>query len=205
MITALFTSMLNIAYAETVSQQWSGRFQISGFSFTGSVPGTITFGPDNQSQIALVRPSGIPIMSVTILSDQVCFQFDMDDVQYRGTLEEFAALSDNALPAHTIPLLFSPDMNVEPNAWTWQSTPKQPVRKLTIESNDALFLQAKYPNWTKDNTRPKRLSIQLEPNMWTLRANFKEVSEVPWTATCEGAEDIQVQPLTEMLKSIPKK
>ena len=204
MIAVLLTSMLQIALAEETSQEWSGRFQISGFSFTGSVPGTVTFGPDNQSHIALVRPSGIPIMSATMLNDQVCFRFDMDDVQYQGTPEEFATLSNNALPAQSISLLFSPDTTVEIKDWTWLSTPKQPVRKLKIESNGELFLRAKYPNWTKDASRPKRVSIQLEPNMWTLRANFKDVSNVTWTATCDVSEDIQVLPLSEMLKSIPQ-
>ena len=144
-------------------------------------------------------------MSTTMLKVKVCFRFVMDDVQYQGTPEEFASLSHNAVTADTIPLLFSPDTTVERTDWTWQSTQKQPVRKLTIESNDALFLRAKYPNWTKDDSRPKRVSIQLEPNMWTLRANFKEIHEVPWTATCEVPEDIQVMPLSEMLKSIPSK
>lgn len=208
MIAILCTWLMGFVQAETTKptvSEWSGKFHISGFSFVGSIPGSVTFGPNNQSYIALFRPSGMPIMSVTSLTDQICFRFDMDGVQYQGTPDEFSALSNGALPADKIPLLFLPDTTIEPDEWYWLSTPRHPVRRLTVESDGELVLRAKYRNWTKDDTRPKHTSIYLEPNTWKLRANFRRVNVVEWFGTCEVPEDIQVLPLNEMLKSIPKK
>ena len=208
MIFALFTWFCGWVQADTSvssAEKWTGRFNISGFSFIGSVPGAVTFGPEDQFNIALFRPSGLPIMSATFLNDQVCFLFDMDGVQYQGTPSEFTALSNGALSTENIALLFAPDVNTTPNGWDWLSTPRYPVRRLTVETKDALFLRARYGHWSKNNPRPKRVSVYLEPNMWKLRAQFKRVEPVSWSATCDVTEDIQVQSLDAMLQSIPKR
>ena len=149
---------------------WKGRFHIEGFSFKGAVPGEIVFGPNNQLQFSLMRPSGLPIMSLTVLEDDVCALFDLDGVQYRGSHEEFMQLTEGAVPADTIHLIFKPNKEYQPDGWDWYSTPRISIRALDVDTKSEDFLNAGYKGWRrKDLDRgPGRIYVHLGANEWTL-------------------------------------
>jgi len=185
---------------------WKGRFRIEGFSFKGAVPGTITFGPTPQMEIRFQRPSGLPIMSLTVLEEEICVLFDLDGVQYRGSHADFAVLSKGALPADAIHLVFKPNKENKPEGWDWYSTPRSPIRILDVDNTDGDFLNAGYKGWTKQGLKrgPGRIYVHLGPNEWTLRANIQKRSTIVWSPSCEVDETISVQPLSEMLEALPK-
>ena len=186
---------------------WKGRFHIEGFSFKGAVPGEIVFGPKNQLHFSLMRPSGLPIMSLTVLEDDVCALFDLDGVQYRGSHKEFMELTEGVIPADTIHLIFKPNKEYQPNGWDWYSTPRIPIRALDIDTDSEDFLNAGYKGWRrKDLDRgPGRIYVHLGANEWTLRANINKRSTTTWRASCEVDETIEVKPLTNMLEALPKR
>ena len=104
-------------------------------------------------QLSLMRPSGLPIMSVTVLEQEICFNFDLDGLQYKGSHKEFLELSDGGLPANQLHLLFQPQHSTKsPEGWTWLSTPKNPVRRLEVTVKEQPFLRAGYKKW-KSNAR----------------------------------------------------
>ena len=166
---------------------WKGRFHIEGFSFKGAVPGQLVFGPNNQLQFSLMRPSGLPIMSLTVLENDVCVLFDLDGVQYHGSHEEFLVLTEEAIPAETIHLIFKPNKDYQPDGWVWYSTPRIPIRALDVDTKSEDFLNAGYKGWRrKDLDRgPGRIYVHLGPNEWTLRANIHKRSTTIWEASCE--------------------
>ena len=184
---------------------WKGRFHIEGFSFKGAVPGEILFGPNNQLHFSLMRPSGLPIMSLTVLEKEVCTLFDLDGVQYRGSHEEFLQLTDGALPADSIHLIFKPDKEYQPDGWDWYSTPRIPIRALDVDTQNDDFLNAGYKGWRrKDLDRgPGRIYVHLGANEWTLRANINKRSSAVWKASCDVDSTIEVKPLAEMLEALP--
>lgn len=186
--------------------QWKGRFHIEGFSFKAAVPGDLIFGPNNQLQFSLMRPSGLPIMSLTVLHNEVCALFDLDGVQYRGSHEEFLTLTEGALPANAIHLVFKPNKEQKPDGWDWYSTPRVPIRALDVDTKTDDFLNAGYKGWRrKDLDRgPGRIYVHLGANKWTLRANINKRSITVWNASCEVDETIEVKPLSEMLEALPK-
>ena len=185
---------------------WRGRFHIEGFSFKGAVPGELVFGPNNQMHFALMRPSGLSIMSLTVLESEICALFDLDGVQYRGSHEEFLTLTDGALPADAIHLIFKPNKERTPEGWDWYSTPRVPIRALDIDTKTDDFLNAGYNGWRrKDLGRgPGRIYVHLGANEWTLRANINKRSTTTWNASCDVDETIEVKPLSEMLEALPK-
>ena len=184
---------------------WKGRFHIEGFSFKGAVPGTLIFGPNHQLQFSLMRPSGLPIMSLTVLEDDVCALFDLDGVQYRGSHKEFMELTEGAIPADTIHLIFKPNKEHQPDGWDWYSTPRIPIRALDVDTKSEDFLNAGYKGWRrKDLDRgPGRIYVHLGANEWTLRANINKRSTTKWQASCEVDETIEVKPLAKMLEALP--
>ena len=186
---------------------WKGRFHIEGFSFKGAVPGELIFGPNNQLQFSLMRPSGLPIMSLTVLEDDVCALFDLDGVQYRGSHKEFMELTEGAIPADTIHLIFKPNKEYQPDGWDWYSTPRIPIRALDVDTKSEDFLNAGYKGWRrKDLDRgPGRIYVHLGANEWTLRANINKRSTTTWHASCEVDETIEVKPLQDMLEALPKR
>ena len=186
---------------------WKGRFHIEGFSFKGAVPGELIFGPNNQLQFSLMRPSGLPIMSLTVLEDDVCALFDLDGVQYRGSHKEFMELTEGSVPADTIHLIFKPNKEFQPDGWDWYSTPRVPIRALDVDTKSEDFLNAGYKGWRrKDLERgPGRIYVHLGANEWTLRANINKRSTTKWQGSCEVDDTIEVKPLSEMLEALPKK
>ena len=199
-------SIPNTATPNVEVLQWRGRFHIEGFSFKGAVPGELTFGPNNQLHFALMRPSGLPIMSLTVLEHEVCTLFDLDGVQYRGSHEEFLTLTEGAMPADAIHLIFKPNKEISPEGWDWYSTPRVPIRALDIDTKTDNFLNAGYNGWRrKDLDRgPGRIYVHLGANEWTLRANINKRSTTTWNASCDVDETIEVKPLSEMLEALPK-
>ena len=185
---------------------WKGRFHIEGFSFKGAVPGELTFGPNDLLHFQLLRPSGLPIMSITVLEEEVCLLFDLDGIQYRGSHKDFNALSKNAMPATSIHAIFRPTKEIQLDGWDWYSTPRVPIRALDIDNADGNFLNAGYNGWRrKDFERgPGRLYVHLGPNDWTLKANIQRRSTRPWSASCEVDETIEVRPISSMLEALPK-
>ena len=185
---------------------WRGRFHIEGFSFKGAVPGELAFGPNEQLQFSLMRPSGLPIMSLTVLENEVCVLFDLDGVQYRGSHKEFLTLTEGAVSAKSIYLIFKPDKDRKPDGWTWYSTPRVPIRALDIDTQTNDFLNAGYRGWRRKDLKrgPGRIYVHLGPNEWTLRANINKRSTTLWNASCDVDETIQVKPLSEMLEALPK-
>ena len=190
-----------VAEAEETVERWKGRFTISGFSFKGAVPGELILGSDQEMQLSLLRPSGMPIMSVTVLKEEVCFSFEMDDLQYRGSHEEFLELSDGGLPADQLQLLFRPDVSKTPQGWDWLSTPRHPIRSLEIVVKEQPFLRAEYKKWTGEG--PRKVYLHLDPNTWKMRANLQQMDRINWTPTCEVSENMTVKPLSEMLRALP--
>ena len=91
-----------------------------------------------------MRPSGLPIMSLTVLEDEVCALFDLDGVQYRGSHESFLTLTEGALPADAIHLIFKPNKELEhPDGWDWYSTPRIPIRALDVDTQNDDFLECR--------------------------------------------------------------
>ncbi len=190
----------------TTVLHWKGRFHIEGFSFKGAVPGELYFGPNEQLHFQLLRPSGLPIMSLTVLEKEVCMLFDLDGVQYRGSHEDFNALSKGALPADSLHAIFNPNKSIQPEGWDWYSTPRIPIRALDIDNEDGDLLNAGYKGWRRKDVErgPGRLYVHLGPNDWTLRANIQRRNTRPWTATCEVDDTIDVRPISQMLEALPK-
>ena len=186
---------------------WRGRFHIEGFSFKGAVPGELAFGPNEQLQFSLMRPSGLPIMSLTVLEDEVCALFDLDGVQYQGSHAEFLTLTDGAVSAKSIHLIFKPNKDQKPDGWTWYSTPRIPIRALDVDTKSNDFLNAGYKGWRRKDLKrgPGRIYVHLGPNEWTLRANINKRSTSLWNASCDVDETILVKPLSEMLEALPKR
>ena len=143
------TDSLQHQVSEVEALYWKGRFHIEGFSFKGAVPGELVFGPDDQLQFSLMRPSGLPIMSLTVLEHEVCALFDLDGVQYRGSHESFLTLTEGALPANAIHLIFKPNRTRTPDGWDWYSTPRIPIRALDVDTQTDDFLNAGYKGWRR--------------------------------------------------------
>ena len=191
----------------TEALYWKGRFHIEGFSFKGAVPGELVFGPNHQLEFGLMRPSGLSIMSLTVLEEEMCLLFDLDGVQYRGSHDDFANLTEGAVLADTIHLIFKPNKEHKPDGWDWYGTPRVPIRALDVDTQDDDFLNAGYKGWRrKDLERgPGRIYVHLGPNDWKLRANIMKRSTTVWEASCEVDETIEVKPLKDMLEALPKK
>ena len=185
---------------------WKGRFHIEGFSFKGAVPGELVFGPNNQLEFGLMRPSGLPIMSLTVLEEEMCLLFDLDGVQYRGSHDDFANLTEGAVLADTIHLIFQPNKELKPEGWDWYGTPRVPIRALDVDTQDDDFLNAGYKGWRRKdlNRGPGRIYVHLGPNDWKLRANIMKRTTTVWEASCDVDESIEVKPLKDMLEALPK-
>ena len=156
---------------------WKGRFHIEGFSFKGAVPGELVFGPEGQLQFSLMRPSGLPIMSLTVLEDEICALFDLDGVQYRGSHDAFLTLTEGALPANAIHLIFKPDRTQTPEGWDWYSTPRIPIRALDVDTKTEDFLNAGYQGWRRrEGTRCSRHASEVRRGLMRLYNTGEGVS-----------------------------
>ena len=195
MIIFLF-SLLCSAWAVPATKI-TGKFQISGFSFGGRVPGEIYIGENGEFHFRLLRPSGLSIFAMTTTRDEACFLFDLDSVQYTGTHQEFLSLSNGYLDASDLHLIFIPTLDQKTNwTWTWNNNNRK-LRRISIPMNEnTTLLEIQYNQWRKE--KPNRLSIHLLENDWKLKANLQKRQTVDWNFSCTPPEGTNPLPLEEM-------
>lgn len=200
MIAFLF-SFLCSAWA-TPATKLTGKFQISGFSFGGRVPGEIYLGENGEFHLQLLRPSGLSILAITMTKDDACFLFDFDSTQYRGTHQEFAALSNGNLEASDFQFIFVPEPSQKSNwKWTWNNKNRK-LRRLGIPLNENTnLLEVQYNQWRKE--KPNRISMHLPENNWKLKANLQKRETVDWDFNCTPPEGTETLPLKQLKSSLP--
>ena len=193
-------SILCVAWA-TPATKLTGKFNISGSSFGGKVPGEIYLGDNGDFHIQLLRPSGLSILTLTSTKDEVCFLFDFDSTQYQGSHEDFSALSNQNLKVSEFHLIFAPAPDTQPD-WTWDWNNKnRKIRRLSIPFNEEeTLLKVQYNQWRKD--QPNKFSLHILESDWKLKANLQKRERVDWTFSCEVPEGTEILPLKKITESI---
>jgi hypothetical protein len=185
----------------TPATKLTGKFNISGSSFGGKVPGEIYLGDNGEFHIQLLRPSGLSILALTSTKDDVCFLFNFDSTQYQGSHEDFATLSNQNLKASELHLIFAPTPDAQPNwVWDWNNNNRK-IRRLSVPFNeDETLLKAQYNQWRKE--QPNKFSIHILENNWKLKANLQKRERVDWKFSCQAPEGIEVHSLEKIIESI---
>ena len=196
----IFHLLLCLSWAETIpATKLTGDFQISGFSFGGKISGEVYVGEADQLYFHLVRPAGIPLISLTYTRDEVCVWFDFDNTYYSGSPEDFAELSSGYVPPNTLSnLMLAREQNI--SGWTWH-TKNNKIKRVTI--GEPTLAQARYNQW-KDGSF-SRIQIDVLDSGWKLKGTVKESVQTTWNFQCIVPEGAVELPLQDMRNSIPPK
>jgi hypothetical protein len=192
---------LSYAIATPVSAtKITGKFQISGFSFGGKLPGTIYLGEQGQVHLNLMRPAGLSLISFTYTGEDVCLLFDFDNLYYQGKAEEFSALSGGKIEAKHMFHLFAG--TEEPiTDWKW-SHKNGKLKRLHIGESSPVA-SVRYNQWKQNDFH--RINIDIDNSGWNLKGNLNSKEVSSWEFQCQAPEDITPLPLIKMLESIAPK
>ena len=189
------------------AEQLQGRFQVSGTSFDGRIPGDITYADNGAFQLRLLRPSGLSLMSLTYTGpdakqELLCARFDVDGIQYQGSIEDFNRLTQNLVSPSQLNTLFHPNNTPDITNWTWVYNNKERKLKVLEIGNDTPLLSVQYRQWKRGY--PSHFFVHLHQNDWKMKANINKRQEVQWSFSCELEEGIVQKPLTDMLLVLPQ-
>ena len=178
----------------------SGKFSIAGFSFGGKVPGSIYLGKNGEVDVQILRPAGLPLISVTYTGQEVCFLFDFDNQYYYGSPAEFAELSSGVLQADNLHMIFTAQEDAIPQ-WTWHEKNNK-LKKVTIGTNPNLA-QIRYNQWKQGEYN--RINIDIKDTGWKLKGTITSREQTQWNFECSPPDGVEELPLIKMRESIAPK
>ena len=196
----IYLLMSAVWAASVQATHLSGKFSIAGFSFGGKVPGSIYLGKNGEVDVQIMRPAGLPLISVTYTGQEVCFLFDFDNQYYSGTSEEFSELSSGVLEADQLHLIFAAQQEAIPQ-WTWHEKNNK-LKRVTI-GNSTNMAQIRYNQWKQGEYN--RINIDIKDTGWKLKGTITNREETQWNFQCSPPNEVEQLPLLKMRESIAPK